>query len=270
MIIFLLLPLVLLSTTARVSSYEQTTADLILTKGGIFTQDRRGKIAQAAAIKRGRFVVVGSNKEVMRQQSRKTRVIDLKGRSVIPGLNDSHLHAIRGGRFYNAELRWDGVPTLQEAVKMIHEQAERTPEGQWVRVVGAWSPYQFAEKRMPTLDEINEASPDRPVFVLHLFGRGFLNRAALEALGIDRNTVPPPGSTIEKDADGEPTGLLIASPNPTMLVQTIGTLPMLSLEDRVNSTQYFYRELYRFGLTSVIDAGVGDINFLKITSFLSS
>lgn len=243
------------------SNNVEEPADLIITNGRIVTQDERGTIAQAAAVKGGRFIVVGSNEEVSRRRGVDTRVIDLKGRTVIPGLNDSHLHPTRGGRFYNAELRWDGVPTLRRAVQMVREQAAHTPQGQWVRVVGGWSPYQFEERRMPTLDELNEAAPNTPVYVLYLYSRGFLNRAGLKALGIDRNTVAPPGGRFEKDADGEPTGLLIAAPNPRILYETIAKLPPLLPEDQVNSSLHFYRELNRFGLTSVIDAAGGGHGF---------
>lgn len=236
-------------------------ADSIITNGRIVTQDERGMVAQAAGIKGGRFIVVGSNEEVARRRGPDTRVVDIKGRTVIPGLNDSHLHPTRGGRIYNAELRWDGVPTLRTAIRMVREQAARTPQGQWVRVVGGWSPDQFAEKRMPSLDELNQAAPSTPVFVLHLYSRGFLNRAGLEALGIDRNTPAPPGGRFEKDASGEPTGLLIAAPNPMILYTTIAKLPTLSQEEQVNSSLHFYRELNRFGLTSVIDAGGGGHGF---------
>lgn len=267
LLLTLLLPVVLLagcSTNTNLNvnnSNAAETADLIITNGRIVTQDERGTTAQAAGVKDGRFIVVGSNEEVVRRRGVNTRVIDLKGRTVIPGLNDSHLHPTRGARFYNAELRWDGVPTLRSAVQMVREQAARTPQGQWVRVVGGWSPGQFAEKRMPTLDELNQAAPNTPVFVLHLYSRGFLNRAGLKAIGIDRNTVPPPGGRFEKDANGEPTGLLIAAPNPMILYQTIAKLPSLSPEDQVNSSLHFYRELNRFGLTSVIDAGGGGHGF---------
>lgn len=252
------------STTSSSNVNDSNTAamaDLIITNGRIVTQDERGTIAQAAAVKGGRFIVVGSNEEVAQRRGANTRVIDLAGRTVIPGLNDSHLHVTRGGRFYHAELRWDGVPTVRGAMQMIREQAARTPQGQWVRVVGGWSPDQFAERRMPTLDELNEAAPNTPVFVAYLYSRGFLNRAGLKALGIDRNTVAPPGGRFEKGANGEPTGLLTAAPNPTILYKTIDKLPPLSPEDQVNSSLHFYRELNRFGLTSVIDAGGGGHQF---------
>src|SRR5262249_36453898 len=143
-------------------------ADLILTGGRIVTQDKGQPAASAAAIKDGKFVAVGSDDDVRKHRGDATKVIDVQGRTVIPGLIDSHLHATRGGRFYNLELRWDGVPTLAEALSMVREQAKRTPRGQWVRVVGGWSPFQFKERRMPTPKELSEAAPDTPVFVLFL------------------------------------------------------------------------------------------------------
>ena len=112
-------------------------------------------------------------------------MIDAGGRTVIPGLNDSHTHVIRGGLNYNMELRWDGVPSLADALRMLREQVKRTPPPQWVRIIGGWSEFQFAEKRMPTLEELNAAAPDTPVFVLHLYARALLNQAALRALGFD-------------------------------------------------------------------------------------
>lgn len=244
-------------TPSAIEDSAARSADLIILNGRIVTQDGRRPIAQAAAMKGGLFLAVGSNDNVARFRGSSTRVIDLGGRTVIPGLNDSHIHPTRAGRTYNAELRWDGVQTLQQAIQMLREQAARTPHGQWVRVLGGWSPYQFAEKRMPSIEELNEAAPSTPVFVLHLYSRGFLNRAGLNALGIDRNTAAPIGGRFEKDANGEPTGLLIAEPNPGILYRTIAGLPALSAQDEVNSSMHFYRELNRFGLTSVIDAGGG-------------
>ncbi|WP_142794563.1 amidohydrolase family protein, partial [Klebsiella pneumoniae] len=105
-------------------------------------------------------IAVGTNDEVMQFRNEETEIIDLKGQVIIPGLNDSHLHLIRGGLNYNLELRWEGVPSLSDALAMLKAQADVTPAPQWVRVVGGWSEFQFAERRMPTLDEINAVSPD--------------------------------------------------------------------------------------------------------------
>jgi len=158
---------------------SKVSADLILHNGHITTLDPQYPEAANLAVKDGYIVGVDEAEEYERGPN--TTVIDLNGRRVIPGLNDSHLHVIRGGLNYNLELRWDGVPSLADALRMLKEQTERTPSGQWVRVVGGWTEFQFAERRMPTLDEVNAAAPDTPVFILHLYCRALLNQAALRA-----------------------------------------------------------------------------------------
>ena len=236
-------------------------ADLILYNARIATQDDKRSFAEALAIKGNRFLAVGTEKEVMAYRGDNTKVINLNRRTVIPGLNDSHTHLIRGGLNYNMELRWDGVPSLADALRMLKEQARRTPAPQWVRVIGGWSEFQFAERRMPTLAEINAVSQDVPVFILNLYNRALLNGAALRALGIDRNTTPPPDSVIEKDSNGNPTGMLIAKPNATILYAAIAQGPKLGLEDQINSSRHYMREMNRLGITSVIDAGGGGQNY---------
>ncbi|WP_307335858.1 amidohydrolase [Pseudomonas lini] len=232
-------------------------ADLILYNGRLHTVDRKKPQASAVAIKDGRFVVVGSDAQAMALQGPGTQIVDLHGRTVIPGLNDSHLHLIRGGLNYNLELRWEGVPSLVDALRMLKDQADRTPTPQWVRVVGGWNEFQFAEKRLPTIDELNKAAPDTPVFVLHLYDRALLNRAALKVVGYNRDTPNPPGGEIQRDANGDPTGMLIARPNAMILYSTLAKGPKLPLEYQVNSTRQFMRELNRLGVTSAIDAGGG-------------
>src|SRR6516225_9544108 len=173
-------------------------ADVILHNAKIATS-RSPSFVEAVAIEGGKFVAAGAGDEILRHRGPATRVIDAEGRTVIPGLNDSHLHVIRGGLSYNLELRWDGVPSLADGLRMLKEQAQRTPPGQWVRVIGGWSEFQFAERRMPTLEEINAVSPDTPVFVLHLYCRGMLNKAALRACGYTKDTPNPPGGEIQRD-----------------------------------------------------------------------
>jgi len=237
-------------------------ADLILINGRIATLNPRVPDASAVAIRDGRFLAVGDNRQIISGYAdSSTQTIDLKGRTVIPGLNDSHIHIIRGGLNYNMELRWDGVPSLAIALRMLKEQALRTPSPQWVRVVGGWSAFQFSEKRMPTLEEMNAVSPDTPVFVLHLYDRALLNRAALRVLGYDRETPDPPGGIIERDRKGNPTGLLLAKPNALILYASLAKGPKLAFDDQVNSTRHFMRELNRLGVTSCIDAGGGFQNY---------
>ncbi|AXA90318.1 amidohydrolase [Massilia sp. YMA4] len=231
-------------------------ADLIVTNAKIATMVKEGDFAQAVAIDGGKITAVGSAAQVLKHKSRNTRVIDAGGRTVIPGLNDSHLHIIREGLNYNAELRWDGVTSLQAALRMLKEQAARTPDGQWIKVVGGWNEYQFAERRLPTLAEINEAVPDKPVFILYLYGLGFLNRKGIETLGYDANTRYKDG-VVELDGQGKPTGLLVAKPNALILYSTLARTGTLARAQQANSTLQYYRELNRLGVTSAIDAGGG-------------
>jgi predicted amidohydrolase YtcJ len=216
---------------------------------------------EAVAIGNGKIIGTGKNDEILRQRGPETKVIDGRGRTVIPGLNDSHMHPIRGGLNYNMELRWDGVSSLADALRMLKEQAARTPAPQWVRVIGGWTEFQFAERRMPTLDEINAAAPDTPVFVLHLYDRALLNAAALRAVGYGKDSPEFPAGEVQRDSRGNLTGLLIAKPNANILYSTLARGPKLSREDQLNSSRLFFRELNRFGLTSVIDAGGGFQNY---------
>ncbi|MDR6357061.1 putative amidohydrolase YtcJ [Pseudomonas psychrotolerans] len=217
-------------------------ADLILHNGKLHTVDPERPEATAVAIRDGVFIAVGSDSDVMAHRGPATQVVDLRGRRAIPGLNDSHLHLIRGGLNYNLELRWEGVPSLADALRLLKDQAERTPAPQWVRVVGGWNEFQFAERRLPTLDELNQAAPDTPVFILHLYDRALLNRAALRVVGYTKDTPNPPGGEIQRDARGEPTGMLIARPNAMILYATLAKGPKLPLEYQVNSTRQFMRE----------------------------
>jgi predicted amidohydrolase YtcJ len=240
--------------SAGVAAGEEEPPDLIVHNAQVTTLDGARPQARAFALRGEQFVAVGEEEEVMKLRGARTRVIDAGGRRVIPGLNDSHLHAVRGGRFYHLELRWDGVGSLARGLQMIREQAKRTPRGQWVRVIGGWSPYQFAERRMPTVAELNQAAPDTPVFVLFLYSQALVNRAGALALGLTPQSEPPEGGRYELVDGG---AILHAAPSPTILYATIAKLPQLSAEEQANSTRYFYRELNRFGLTSVVDPGGG-------------
>jgi predicted amidohydrolase YtcJ len=199
---------------------------------------------------------VGSDAEVLALRGPDTQVVDAGGRRVIPGLDDSHLHATRAARSWNSELRFDGVPTLAEALGRVRAQAARTPPGQWVRVVGGWSPHQFAERRLPTPEDLESAAPGRPVLVLYLYSRAFVSRAGVAALGLGRALLPP-GTAIERDAEREPTGVILADPHPALLDQSVDRLPALSPEEQLDSARRFFRELARLGVTSASDAGGG-------------
>ncbi|MBO9664420.1 amidohydrolase [Dokdonella sp.] len=236
-------------------------ADLIVRNAKVATVDKGRPQAQAFAVAGNRFLAVGDEAEVMPLASPSTRIVDAGGRRVIPGLIDSHIHVIRGGLNYTLELRWDGVPSLADAMRLLKAQVARTPAPQWVRVVGGFTERQFAEKRLPTLDELNAVAPDTPVFILHLYDRALLNRAALRAAGYTKDTPDPPGSEIQRDAKGEPTGLLLAKPNALLLYSALAKGPKLPYEYQLNSTRHYLRELNRLGVTSVVDAGGGFQNY---------
>ncbi len=240
---------------------ENTTADLILHHGLITTLDRSNPAASAVAVKDGRFLAVGHDADIMALKGPETRVVDLKGKRVLPGLIDNHTHVARGGLNFNMELRWDGVRSLADAMNMLKRQVAITPAPQWVRIVGGFTEHQFAEKRLPTIDEINAVAPDTPVFILHLYDRALLNGAALRAVGYTRDTPNPPGGEITRDANGNPTGLLLAKPNAGILYSTLSKGPKLPFDYQVNSTRHFMRELNRLGVTGVIDAGGGFQNY---------
>ena len=235
--------------------------NLLLFNGKITTFDSKQPEVSALFISDGVVAAIGSDEEIKALSDKNTSAIDLRKKRVIPGLNDSHIHIIRGGLNYNMELRWDGVPSLSYAMEMLKDQVKRTPPPQWVRVIGGWSEFQFTEKRMPTLQEINTIAPETPVFILHLYDRALLNAAALRAVGYNKNTPDPIGGRIERDNNGNPTGALIAEPNAMILYSTLAKGPKLAPEDQMNSTRHFMRELNRLGLTSCIDAGGGFQNY---------
>jgi predicted amidohydrolase YtcJ len=237
------------------------TADLILYNGRFSTLDSSNASAEAVAITDGRFLSIGRARDVEATAGATTKRIDLKGRRAIPGLIDSHMHIIRGGLNYNLELRWDGVRALSTALKMLKAQVDRTPAPQWVRVVGGFTEHQFAEKRLPTIEELNAIAPDTPVFILHLYDRALLNGAALRAVGYNKATPNPPGGEIVRDRNGNPSGLLLAQPNAAILYATLAKGPKLPEEYQKNSSRHFMREVNRLGVTGVIDAGGGFQNY---------
>jgi hypothetical protein len=255
----------IIASEAGISAWQQRgttmSADLILRNGRFTTLDRGNPIASAVAISDGIFTAVGRDHAVMAMAGPDTRIVDLKGRRVLPGLIDNHLHIIRGGLNFNMELRWDGVKSLADAMAMLKRQVAVTPPPQWVRVVGGFTAHQFAEKRLPTIEELNAVAPDTPVFLLHLYDRAFLNAAALRAVGYTKDTPKPPAGEIVRDTRGNPTGLLLAKPNAAILYATLAKGPKLPFDYQVNSTRHFMRELNRLGLTGAIDAGGGFQNY---------
>ncbi|MEO7487136.1 MAG: amidohydrolase [Ferruginibacter sp.] len=254
--IFLLLFLLAAQTIVA-----QKNADLIVYDGKIASMAKPGEFNQAVAVKDGIIMATGTSAKILAGYKNATTVlVDAKGKTVIPGLNDSHIHLIREGLNYNSELRLDGVKTLKRAMEMLKEQAARVPDGVWIKVVGGWNEFQFEEKRQPTIDEINAAVPDKPVFITYLYGKAFVNKKGIEVLGYNKDTKFD-GSLVELDSNGNPTGMLYAKQTPKAIYTTLAFTTKLSHEERLNSTLQFYRELNSFGLTSAVDAGGGGQNY---------
>jgi predicted amidohydrolase YtcJ len=244
-----------------VALIAQTKADLIIYHAKIATMDRPGNFAEAIAIKDGIILETGASKQIRSKYADvHTKLIDAAGKIIIPGLNDSHIHVIREGLNYNAELRWDGITTLKRAMEMLKEQAARTPPGVWIKVIGGWNEFQFREKRQPTIEEINEAVPDKPVFITYLYGKAFLNKKGIEVLGYTKDTKYE-GSLLEQDKDGNLTGVMYAKQTPKAIYTTLALTTKLTPEEQRSSTINFDRELNRFGITSVVDAAGGGQNF---------
>jgi len=236
-------------------------ADLIIENAKIVTLDPKTPRADAIAIAGDKIIGVGRRRDLEPLKGTSTRIVDAEKRTIIPGLNDAHTHFIRGGLTYSQEIRWDGVPSLALGLRMLKEQAARTPAPHWVQVMGGWTPYQFKEKRLPTLAEINAATGDVPCFVMHLYDRAFINKAGLRALGWTRDTPEPFGGVIARDGNGAPTGLVVATTSLVSLLSVFAKVPKLSPEDQIASTRIMMRELNRLGVSSLIDAGGGGQNY---------
>jgi len=228
-------------------------ADMIVFNATITTQSLAIPRASAVAVKRGRIYAVGTDAEILGLKGNNTRLIDARGRRLIPGLMDAHVHVLNE-KNYNYEVKWEGVPTLKYALQMLSEQAKRTPQGQWVKVIGGWSPYQFSERRHPTIEELKKAVPDRPFIVQYAYNEAFLNESAMKALGVGTSRFPTfPGTVFEKDSQGRYTGIVRA--NTFTFVTLESMVPLPSYEEQVNGLIYIINNLNRFGVTSVIDAG---------------
>src|SRR3989449_8579792 len=160
------------------------TADIVLVNGKILTVDERSSIQQALAIGDGKILAVGSTADVRKLAGPKTRVIDLLGRTVIPGLIDSHLHGIRAALSFSTEVNWIGASSLVEAVGRIREAARAMRPGAWLIVAGGWNVQQFKERRRPTQAELMEAAPDNPVYVQLGYGWAMLTPLAYKTLTI--------------------------------------------------------------------------------------
>ena len=240
-------PIYLIPVAVTVSLLAQD-ADTVLINGKILTADAQFSAQQALAVRDGKITAVGSTAQIRKLAGAKSRVIDLGGRTVIPGLIDSHMHAIRAASFFATESNWAGVPTLAQALDRIRESAKTKRPGEWVIVGGGWKPEQFKENRLPTQVELTEAAGDHPAYVQMLYAWALLNQRGLDALNIKSDADLPGGGKLDRDGNGKPTGGITGG-----IVPLFDRLPRPTLEQQVEGTKKFFRELNRLGMTGVSD-----------------
>jgi predicted amidohydrolase YtcJ len=225
--------------------------DTVLVNGKIVTVDDRFTIAQALAIKGERILKVGTTAEVEALRGPQTRVIDLAGRTVIPGLIDNHAHWVRAAE--HDELRFDGVTSRQQALKMLADRVHSVPAGQWIVVLGGWSEEQFTdEPRGFSLEELDRIAPNNPVVLQAVYNHSYLNSVALIAAKIDAGTPDPQGGRIEKDAGGKPTGLVRGAGGVAFVAARV---PLQNQEAWLANTRKLVSYLNSMGVTAWLDAG---------------
>ena len=240
----------LLAAYLFASSVFAQSADLILVNGKIVTADDNNTVAQAIAIKDGRIVAVGKNREVRALGGEGAKVVDLGGRTVIPGLIDSHIHAIRAALSYATEVHWFGATSVTEAVERVRAAAKKAEPGGWLIVAGGWTEEQFKERRRPTQKELTDAAPNNPVYVQWMYGWAMLTGHAHDQLGFKNESDLPGGGKYERDQTGQPTGAIVGG-----IVPLFDKLPKPTFAQKVDGTKKFFRELNRVGLTGLSDPG---------------
>ncbi len=224
--------------------------DLVLTGARIYTLDAQNSVAQAVAIKDGRFVAVGGDAEIAALAGPGTERRALAGRAVIPGLFDGHVHMMEIGA-KQAAIRLDECESPEEMAALVAERARRTPPGAWIIGQG-WNEGNFADRRLPTRHDLDRATTEHPVVLMRFFNTDVVNSLALRLAGVDRNTPDPGQGKIERDPDGEPNGLLRASAKG--LVQRL--IPPPTLSEMRRAIELGCQQLHRFGITSVIEPGL--------------
>jgi hypothetical protein len=235
-------------------------ADTILVNGKILTVDRQFSTREAVAIRYGKITAVGSNSEVRKQAGPKTRVIDLQGRTVIPGFIDSHIHAIRAGQTFTTEVNWVGAASIAEAMSRIHEASLAKKPGSWLIVAGGWHAEQFKEKRRPTQADLVAAAPNNPVYVQQDYDWEVMTPAGFKAMGINSEADLPRPGKFERDASGNPTGAIEDGGGFDVAIALFEKLPHPTFDEQVEGTKKFFSELNRLGLTGVGDPGGNNLN----------
>ncbi len=243
---------VLLTLTGINPVRAQTPApDTLLINGKFVVHD--ADPAQALAVREGKIVAMGDTASITALARSTTRVIDLGGRTVIPGLIDSHIHAIRAGLTYTTEVQWYGVRTLKVALERLRAAAQTAPQGSWLIVAGGWTDRQFQEDRRPTQAEIAAAAPDHHVYIQWLYNQVLLGPGSAAALNLAATPTLADRLTPERSTDGTPTGWL--SGDNRAISELFNLLPRPSDEQKLTGTRAFFRALNALGVTGINDPG---------------
>lgn len=243
----------LLALTGITSAQAQSASrpDAILINGKVVVYD--APPAQALALRDGKISAIGNTATIRALASASTRIIELGGRTVIPGLIDSHIHAIRAGISYTSEVHWSDVRTLKQALERLQAAAKTTPKGAWLVVAGGWSERQFREDRRPTQAEISAAAPDHHVYIQKFYSSVLLDPAGAAALGIADNPAWSKRLTMERDANGRPSGWLAGDNR--AISDLFNLLPRPTYAQKLAGTRAFFRTLNSMGVTGVLDPG---------------
>jgi predicted amidohydrolase YtcJ len=248
----------LLWTLLVVQTAWSQAPDTVLLNGKILTADQQFSIQEAIAIREGRILASGKTADIRKLTGPNSRVIDLQGRTVIPGLIDSHLHGIRAALSFSTEVNWIGAASLDDALGRIRQAARTMKPGAWLIVAGGWNVQQFKEKKVPTQAELMNAAPDNPVYVQLGYGWALMTPAAYKALHIVNESDLPAGGRFEKGADGKPTGAVTGGQN--AIISLFDKLPQPSPDQQVEGTLKFFRELNRLGMTGFVDPGGNNLS----------
>ena len=234
---------------------QHNAPELIVVNAKVVTVDDQASIAQAFAVRDGRFLAVGDNAQIRAMAGAATRIIDAQGRTVTPGLNDGHIHMVRAGFWWKYEARLDETQSLAEILDIIKTRAQQTPRGTWILTLGGWHHSQIKERRMPTRAELDAVAPDHPVYVQALREVGQMNSMAMKLSGITASMPLPPGVSIGKDAAGQFDGVIRGFAGQTLAERSF---PQQSFEDKVEGLRLVMRDFNAAGLTSTGETfGIG-------------
>jgi predicted amidohydrolase YtcJ len=238
----------LLLSAIGVWAQSKPTADLIVTNANVWTVDSKLPRAQAVAIIGERIVAVGSQADVQGWRGASTRVIDADGMLVLPGFNDAHVHFVSGGQQLDA-VDLNDATSAEEFVKRVAQQASKTPKKQWI-TGGDWDETKWSPAQLPTKEMIDAVTPDNPVFLNRYDGHMSLaNSIALRLAGVTASTPDPPGGSIVRDAQGNPTGAL----KDAAMDYVFKVIPPLSHDQRLHAVQRALSHAASLGVTSVQD-----------------